>query len=68
MLTMKSSYRGFGHSTGSPTEAGLIIDGVTLVSWIISVTNIPRERIVILGQSLGTAVSAAVARKCTEPS
>lgn len=54
-------YRGFGHSTGSPTEAGLIIDGIALVKWILEVAKIPPERIVILGQSLGTAVSSAVA-------
>ncbi|KAF2214577.1 hypothetical protein CERZMDRAFT_110203 [Cercospora zeae-maydis SCOH1-5] len=54
-------YRGFGHSTGTPTEAGLIIDGVALVDYIMQVTKVPPERIVILGQSLGTAVSAAVA-------
>ncbi|KAF7197083.1 Protein bem46 [Pseudocercospora fuligena] len=54
-------YRGFGHSTGDPTEAGLITDGITLVKWIMEVARIPPERIVILGQSLGTAVSSAVA-------
>ncbi|KAM3418918.1 hypothetical protein BST61_g4876 [Cercospora zeina] len=54
-------YRGFGHSTGTPTEAGLIVDGVALVDYIMQATNVPPERIVILGQSLGTAVSAAVA-------
>ena len=63
ILIVRSSYRGFGHSTGNPTETGLIVDGIALVSWIMSVTNIPPERTVILGQSLGTAVSAAVACK-----
>lgn len=63
VLTAIYSYRGFGHSTGAPTETGLIVDGVALVSWIVSVCNIPPERIVIYGHSLGTAVSAAVARK-----
>lgn len=66
MLMARSSYRGFGHSTGNPTETGLIVDGVALVSWIMSVTKIPPERIVILGHSLGTAVSAGVARKSSE--
>ncbi|KAK3719546.1 hypothetical protein LTR37_004404 [Vermiconidia calcicola] len=53
-------YRGFGKSTGSPTEAGLITDGVALVNWVLHVAKIPPEHIVILGQSLGTAVAAAV--------
>ncbi|MCJ1403662.1 GTP-binding protein of the rab/ypt [Xylographa trunciseda] len=53
-------YRGFGYSTGSPTEEGLIIDGTTLVNWALEVANIPPDRIVIVGQSLGTAVATAV--------
>lgn len=60
-------YRGFGHSTGSPDEAGLIIDGVTLVRWVMEVAKIPPERILILGQSLGTAVSSAVALHFADP-
>lgn len=60
-------YRGFGHSTGSPTEAGLIADGVSLVEWVLNVAKIPPERIVIVGQSLGTAVSAAVALHFADP-
>ncbi|KXT11486.1 hypothetical protein AC579_2410 [Pseudocercospora musae] len=54
-------YRGFGHSTGSPSEAGLITDGITLLKWVLDVAKTPPDRIVILGQSLGTAVSSAVA-------
>ncbi|GAB7353716.1 hypothetical protein MBLNU459_g4116t1 [Dothideomycetes sp. NU459] len=53
-------YRGFGLSTGFPSETGLITDGVALVNWILTNTNIPASRIVILGQSLGTAVATAV--------
>lgn len=60
-------YRGFGHSTGSPTEAGLIADGAALVEWVLQVAQIPPERIVILGQSLGTAVSSAVALYFADP-
>lgn len=56
-------YRGFGFSTGSPTEAGLITDGLTLVKWAIHTLHIPPERIILLGQSLGTAVATAVAEK-----
>ena len=56
-------YRGFGHSTGSPTETGLIEDATTLVNWAIEVADVPPERIVLLGQSLGTAVASAVAER-----
>lgn len=61
-------YRGFGHSTGSPTEAGLIADGTALVNWVLHTARIPPERIVVLGQSLGTAVASAVALNFIDPS
>ncbi|KAL2049292.1 hypothetical protein ABVK25_010470 [Lepraria finkii] len=54
-------YRGFGYSTGSPDEKGLIIDGIATVKWALNVAKIPPEKIVLLGQSLGTAVATAVA-------
>ncbi|KEQ63636.1 alpha/beta-hydrolase [Aureobasidium melanogenum CBS 110374] len=58
-------YRGFGRSTGAPNEAGLITDGRALVHYVLSL-GIPPSRIVILGQSLGTAVATAVGLKKTE--
>ncbi|KAI1868491.1 uncharacterized protein JN550_006407 [Neoarthrinium moseri] len=54
-------YRGFGKSTGAPNEAGLINDGTAAVDWAINVAKVPPSRIVIMGQSLGTAVTSAVA-------
>ncbi|KAH7273352.1 hypothetical protein MRS44_001753 [Fusarium solani] len=56
-------YRGFGHSTGVPSEAGVIQDASTLVEWAINVAGIPSSRIQLLGQSLGTAVVSGVAEK-----
>lgn len=54
-------YRGFGYSTGNPTERGIIYDGITLLNWALNTAHISPNRIVILGQSLGTAVATAVA-------
>ncbi|KAA8576084.1 hypothetical protein EYC84_006246 [Monilinia fructicola] len=54
-------YRGFGRSTGFPTEEGLITDGIAAVDWAMKVAQVPSSRIVILGQSLGTAVACGVA-------
>ncbi|KAI1771256.1 alpha/beta-hydrolase [Hypoxylon cercidicola] len=54
-------YRGFGKSTGTPSETGLIHDGAAAVDWAMHVAGIPACRIVIMGQSLGTAVTSAVA-------
>ena len=54
-------YRGFGYSTGVPTEAGLINDGIAVVKWALEVAKLPPNRIALVGQSLGTAVATAVA-------
>ncbi|EPS37790.1 hypothetical protein H072_8440 [Dactylellina haptotyla CBS 200.50] len=53
-------YRGFGRSTGSPTERGLLPDGIAAVEWVTKVAGIPPERIVLFAQSMGTAVAAAI--------
>ncbi|KAL4801261.1 Alpha/Beta hydrolase protein [Aspergillus unguis] len=53
-------YRGFGRSTGSPSEAGFLIDAVTVTDWAMNVAGIPASRIVLFGQSMGTAASLAV--------
>jgi abhydrolase domain-containing protein 12 len=49
-------YRGFGRSTGSPSEPGLITDGITVVNYALESLGLPRNRIALVGQSLGTAV------------
>ncbi|KAJ4408931.1 hypothetical protein N0V82_009586 [Gnomoniopsis sp. IMI 355080] len=56
-------YRGYGHSTGTPTEQGLITDAATLVDFALTTLQIPPSRILLLGQSLGTAVASATAEK-----
>jgi abhydrolase domain-containing protein 12 len=49
-------YRGYGKSTGAPSERGLITDGIAVVNYALEDLGIPAERIALLGQSLGTAV------------
>ncbi|KIW30952.1 uncharacterized protein PV07_02640 [Cladophialophora immunda] len=53
-------YRGFGSSTGWPSEAGLLTDALTLAEFAMKTAGIPPERIVVFGQSLGTAVSISL--------
>lgn len=54
-------YRGFGISTGWPSEAGLLTDALTLANFAMNTAGIPPERIVIFAQSLGTAVGISLA-------
>ncbi|KAJ4311507.1 hypothetical protein N0V94_007918 [Neodidymelliopsis sp. IMI 364377] len=66
-------YRGFGLSTLNnaphvPTESGLITDAVSLLSYIETDLAHPTTRTVLLGQSLGTAVTAASALYFADPS
>ena len=53
-------YRGYGGSTGSPTEPGLLIDGETAFAKVIAEGTSP-SRLVVVGESLGSAVAIAVA-------
>ena len=52
-------YRGYGGSSGSPSEAGLIRDAVA--AYDFAATRYAPSRIVLWGESLGTAVAVALA-------
>lgn len=54
-------YRGFGKTPGTPTEHGLIRDAIAVVEWAMKEAEMSPSRILIFGQSLGTAVNMAVA-------
>lgn len=53
------SYRGYGGSGGSPSEAGLIADGRAALE--LARLKHPEARIVLWGESLGTGIATAVA-------
>src|ERR1700704_6625340 len=53
------SYRGYGGSSGSPTEAGLIKDAEA--AYAFTVARYAPARIVVWGESLGTGVAVALA-------
>jgi fermentation-respiration switch protein FrsA (DUF1100 family) len=53
------SYRGYGGSTGRPTEAGLITDAET--AYAFAVARYGARRIDLWGESLGTGVAIALA-------
>src|SRR5215468_9855482 len=53
------SYRGYGGSSGAPTEAGLVNDA--LAAYAFTRARYPAERIVLWGESLGSGVAVALA-------
>lgn len=59
-------YGGFGTSSGTPSEAGLQTDALALADWAGTVAGVPPERIVVFGQSLGTAVAVSLVQTLAE--
>ena len=59
MCRIALSYRGYGGSSGRPTENGLVEDADT--AYAFAVAQYPAERIVLWGESLGSAVALALA-------
>jgi fermentation-respiration switch protein FrsA (DUF1100 family) len=55
-------YRGYGGNPGSPREAGLIADAEAALEFLDS-AGIPRNRLVIYGESLGTGVAVQLAAR-----
>jgi uncharacterized protein len=57
-------YRGYASSTGSPSERGLKLDGEAAYRNAIE-SGVKPERIVLLGESLGSGVAVALAARHT---
>ena len=55
------SWRGYGGSSGSPTEYGLKQDGLAAYEWLAA--RLPAERIVLFGESLGSGVATWLAAR-----
>jgi fermentation-respiration switch protein FrsA (DUF1100 family) len=58
---MLLDYRGYGGNPGSPTEDGLIADGVAATRYLAARGDVDPERIVYYGESLGSGVALGVA-------
>lgn len=56
-------YRGYGRSEGTPSEQGTYRDADAAWQYVIRTLNIPSERIVIFGRSLGGSIAAWLARR-----
>ena len=54
-------YRGYGESTGTPSESGLIADGLAVVNYLKDEKAVSPKKFFYFGESLGGGVAAAVA-------
>ena len=54
-------YRGYGHSEGKPSEAGVYRDADAAYEYLVNTKGIDRKAIISFGQSLGTAVATHLA-------
>jgi fermentation-respiration switch protein FrsA (DUF1100 family) len=50
------SWRGYGGSTGSPSEAGFRLDAIAAYDWLTD-QGIAPERLIIFGESIGTGIA-----------
>lgn len=56
-------YRGYGKSQGRPTETGVYRDAEAAYDYLVKERGVRPDRIVVLGQSLGSAVAVDLAAK-----
>ncbi|MEL7013254.1 MAG: alpha/beta fold hydrolase [Pseudomonadota bacterium] len=54
------SWRGYGGSSGAPTEAGLVADARAAYDWLRA-TGVAADNIALVGESLGTGVAVQLA-------
>ena len=59
-------YRGWGYSSGTPSEKGVIIDGLTALDWVLQTAGVDPSRVLLVSQSLGTAIAIGVATAYAE--
>jgi fermentation-respiration switch protein FrsA (DUF1100 family) len=55
-------YRGYGKSQGAPSEQGIYLDAEAAWRYLVETAEVPPERIVVWGRSLGGAIAAWLAR------
>lgn len=56
-------YRGYGRSSGKPSEAGLYRDASAAWDWLTGDRGIAGEDIIVFGRSLGAAVASELATR-----
>ncbi|TGG91121.1 alpha/beta hydrolase [Natronospirillum operosum] len=59
-------YRGYGESSGRPSEDGLYEDGRTAWRWLIEEQGVAGDSVTLFGRSLGAAVATKIATELGE--
>jgi hypothetical protein len=54
-------YRGYGRSTGSPSESGILRDGRAARRWLAERAGVREPEVLVMGRSLGGAVAVDLA-------
>src|SRR5262247_2075447 len=55
------NYRGYGQSTGAPSEPALLADAIAVHDALVQRPDIDSDRVAIMGRSLGTGVAVHLA-------
>jgi fermentation-respiration switch protein FrsA (DUF1100 family) len=61
--TLIFDYRGYGRSSGRPSEQGTYRDAMAAWRYLVRTRGIPEEQIVLFGRSLGAAIAAELATR-----
>ncbi len=54
-------YRGYGKSSGRPSEKGLYLDGLAAYDYLVNRERVPAANVIPFGRSLGAAVAMEIA-------
>jgi hypothetical protein len=61
MAVLAVNYRGYGASQGDPAENHMVDDGRLLFDWLAERHHVDRQRVAVVGRSLGSGVAVQVA-------
>ncbi|MCP4119043.1 MAG: alpha/beta hydrolase [Desulfobacteraceae bacterium] len=57
------NYRGYGDSSGRPSEQGILADALTVFDWVVAEHGVEPKDVVLMGRSLGSGVAVHVASR-----
>lgn len=61
--TLLVDYRGYGKSTGKPSEEGTYRDAAAAWQWLTNTRGVPQREVVVFGESLGGGVACWLAQR-----